>query len=90
MVPKVPALSTTSGSADRGTPNSSQSPSSHVAPASGSSSVRLALPASDKCAPVSLKVSHDSIVPNARRSAAAAAATAGSLSSSQRILVAEK
>jgi len=64
----------------------------YLACVNGSRSVRLALPASVTCAApsVSLKVSQLSIVPKASRPTRAAPATAGSLSSSQRILVAEK
>ena len=91
VMPSAPALSVTSPRAAIGTPNRSHKPPSQLLPVSGSRLVRLALLASLISAPpVSLKVSHVSMVPKASRPLAAAAPTAGSLSISQRILVAEK
>ncbi len=78
------------GSIEAGTPIAWSIGSLHCSVSRSISMVRLAFVTSVTCSPVSFQMTHESIVPNRAVPAAAAAATAGTLSISQRIFGPEK
>ena len=90
--PKTESEGSTSASAERGTPKVSQSSSLHRPLAISRSCVRQALDGSvaNACSWVSLKTSHESMVPSARVPRSAASPTAGTFLMSQASFAAEK
>ncbi len=88
--PNVPALACTRGSDALGHAEQVEQLRVPAPAAMSNSSVREALDASVTCSPVSLKISHESTVPNSARPARARSRRPSTCSSSHSIFVAEK
>ncbi len=90
VIPSVPALAATRGNAHSGTSSSASSSGSQRPAPMSHSIVRDAFDGSVRCSPVSLKINHESIVPNTAPPVRARSRSPSTLRNSHSILVAEK